>query len=228
MLQDKSRSAVPGAASGGRVNQKNRTRQALVAAARELRDAGRNPTLGEVAEHAKVSRATAYRYFPSVEALVSETATDRGMKPLSDFWRPGEDPIEGAGRAARELSALLLRDEIGLHVMERSVMTGWLESATHETSLRPGRRMSYIEPVVDSMKGILTPAARRRLKQALAMVMGTEALIALRDIGRASLEEALETSAWSARALVRQALEDGARDADGKRNRTRVRRIAGR
>ncbi|MNT45200.1 hypothetical protein D3C72_1817670 [compost metagenome] len=86
-------------------------------------------------------------------------------------------------------------------------MTVWLENESHEP-LRPGRRLSYIEPIVDSMKDVLAPRARKRLKQALSIVMGTEALIAVRDISGASLEESLDASAWAARALVRQALAE--------------------
>lgn len=191
-----------------RANQKRRTRQALIDAARALREEGHNPTFAEVAERALVSRATAYRYFPSLEALISESSTDRGMKPLEHFWQPGDDPIEGIGRAANELNGLLIDDEVGLHVMERSFMTVWLESESHETPLRPGRRMNYIEPIVDSLKDVLTPAERKRLKQALSIVMGTEALIAVRDISRASIDEALDSAAWAARSLVRQALAE--------------------
>jgi AcrR family transcriptional regulator len=194
----------------GRANQKRRTRQALIDAALALRDDGRNPSFAEVAERALVSRATAYRYFASIEALISETAADRGMQPLESFWRPGDDPVEGIGRAAIEVNKLLLGDEVGLHVMERSFMTVWLESASRETPLRPGRRMKYIEPIVDSLKDLLPPAARKRLKQALSIVMGTEALIAVRDISRASPAETLDTTAWAARSLVRQALAEAA------------------
>ncbi|MBP0593014.1 TetR/AcrR family transcriptional regulator [Paraburkholderia sp. LEh10] len=194
--------------SDSRANQKHRTRQALIDAVRALRDEGHNPTFAEVAERALVSRATAYRYFPSIEALISESATDRGMKPLERFWQPGDDPIEGIGRAANELNGLLIDDEIGLHVMERSFMTVWLESESHETPLRPGRRMNYIEPIVDSLTDVLTPAERKRLKQALSIVMGTEALIAVRDISRASIDEAVDSAAWAARSLVRQALAE--------------------
>lgn len=194
----------------GRANQRRRTRQALIDAALALRDEGRDPTLPEVAERALVSRATAYRYFPSIEALMSETATDRGMRPLAAFWQPGDDPVEGIGRAAQELHRLLVDDEAGLHVMERSFMTVWLDSEAHDAPLRPGRRMQYIEPIVDALADVLTPAARRRLKQALAIVIGTEALIAVRDVGRASAAEALDATAWAARALVRQALAEAA------------------
>ncbi|MEB2624720.1 TetR/AcrR family transcriptional regulator [Pseudomonas sp. YuFO8] len=219
MSSPKSRSE-PGPSVGdgdsqGRVNQKLRTRQALIEAAVALRDEGHRPTVAQAAERAKVSRATAYRYFPTVEALISETAADRDMPPLERVWRPGDDPVKGIGLAANALNKLLLGDEVGLHVMERSFMTVWLENESHEP-LRPGRRLSYIEPIVDSMRDVLAPRARKRLKQALSIVMGTEALIAVRDISGASLEESLDASAWAARALVRQAL------AEAEKNRRKL------
>ncbi len=212
----KSTPSEPGGDPQGRANQKLRTRQALIDAAIALRDEGQNPTVAQVAERAMVSRATAYRYFPSTEALISETAADREMKPLESFWRPGDDPVKGIGLAANALNKLLIDDEIGLHVMERSFMSVWLDSETHEP-LRPGRRMSYIEPIVDSLKDVLSPRARKRLKQALSIVIGTEALIAVRDISGASVEESLDTAAWAARALVRQALQEN-EEARRKRN----------
>ena len=207
MSSAQSSPSVADSDSQGRVNQKLRTRQALIEAAVALRDEGQQPTVAQVAERAKVSRATAYRYFPTVEALISETAADRDMPPLERIWRPGDDPVKGMGLAANALNKLLIEDEIGLHVMERSFMTVWLENESHEP-LRPGRRLSYIEPIVDSMKDVLAPKARKRLKQALSIVMGTEALIAVRDVSGASTEESLDASAWAARALVRQALEE--------------------
>jgi AcrR family transcriptional regulator len=207
MSSAQSSPSVADSDSQGRVNQKLRTRQALIEAAIALRDEGQQPTVAQVAERAKVSRATAYRYFPTVEALISETAADRDMPPLERIWRPGDDPVKGMGLAANALNKLLIEDEIGLHVMERSFMTVWLENESHEP-LRPGRRLSYIEPIVDSMKDVLAPKARKRLKQALSIVMGTEALIAVRDVSGASTEESLDASAWAARALVRQALAE--------------------
>ncbi|MGE8066005.1 TetR/AcrR family transcriptional regulator [Pseudomonas sp. NPDC089569] len=208
MSSPKSSPSVGDGESQGRINQRLRTRQALIEAAAALREEGLNPTVAQVAERAMVSRATAYRYFPSPEALISETATERDMQPLEQIWRSGDDPVKGIGLAARTLNRLLIDDEIGLHMMERSFMTVWLDSESHEAPLRPGRRMSYIEPIVDSLKDQLTPRARKRLKQALSVVIGTEALIAVRDISGASVEESLDATAWAAQALVRQALAE--------------------
>lgn len=194
----------------GRANQKRRTRQALIDAAVAFRDEGRNPTFAEVAERALVSRATAYRYFSSLEALVSETATERGVQPLERFWSPGDDPANGISHAARDMMKLMLNDEVGLHVMERSFMAVWLDNDPSGRPPRPGRRMKYIEPIVESLKGELTPSARRRLAHALSMVMGSEAALAIRDIGGASVDEALAAAAWAAQALVNQARIDAA------------------
>jgi AcrR family transcriptional regulator len=48
-----------------RANQKSRTREAIIDGALELMAEGTMPTVVAAAERAKVSRATAYRYFPT-------------------------------------------------------------------------------------------------------------------------------------------------------------------
>jgi AcrR family transcriptional regulator len=205
MSNPKSSGPVEHSESDGRSNQKRRTRQALIDAALAFRDEGINPSFGDVAERAQVSRATAYRYFSSVEALLSETSTERGLLPLERIWRAGEDPAAGMARAAQQMMKVLLADEVGLHMMERSFMAVWLDSAASERPRRPGRRMAYIEPIVEDLKDELAPAARKRLVHALSMVMGSEAAVAIRDIGGASVDEALAAVAWAAQALVKQA-----------------------
>src|SRR5436190_20993016 len=60
-----------------RANQKARTRAAIIAAAQELQRQGITPTIEQSAEQARVSRATAYRYFPTKEALLVELSDVR-------------------------------------------------------------------------------------------------------------------------------------------------------
>src|SRR5947208_13597767 len=59
--------------STGRTKQKARTRNALVAAARELLADGVTPTVERAAERAAISRTTAFRYFQNQRALVLAT-----------------------------------------------------------------------------------------------------------------------------------------------------------
>ena len=60
---------------------------ALVAAAKDLARAGAAPTVAEAAEHARVSRATAYRYFPTQESLLVE------VSDLTPMVAPVEDML---------------------------------------------------------------------------------------------------------------------------------------
>jgi AcrR family transcriptional regulator len=208
------RGAVAGAE--GRVNQRRRTRRALIDAALALGEGGRKPSFAEVAERAMVSRATAYRYYASVEDLMADALFERAVPPLETVFKPGDDPAEAAARAARTMNKLLLDDEMGLHAVQRSFMSTWLDAPPQSRPPRPGRRMQYVTPIVDALKGELTPAARRRLAHALAMVMGTEAALALRDVAGTGVDEALQVSGWAARALVRQALAE-AHERTGRR-----------
>jgi AcrR family transcriptional regulator len=58
-----------------RADQKQRTRQALIDAAKALAANGRPLTIAEVAEAAQVSIAAGYRYFSNPNDLVLEAAT---------------------------------------------------------------------------------------------------------------------------------------------------------
>jgi AcrR family transcriptional regulator len=211
--------------SDGRANQKRRTQQALRDAALALFDAGQQPTLQQIADKAMVSRATAYRYFSSVEALIHDAAFDRAVAQLDDVFAQGDDPVEAIGRAAEMVNGVLLNDEAGTHIIERSFMQVWLDNAADARPPRPGRRMKYIEPIVARLADRLGRDAQARLRIGLAMVMGSEAVLAMRDVAGASVESAIAAGRWAAHALVMQALAEEARRARRKtaarRRRTR-------
>jgi len=85
-----------------RANQKARTRAAIVEAARRLHDGnGEAPTVARAAEAAGVSRATAYRYFPTQESLAVELAD---MPRLTD-----DAEAVLAGLATEDVEERLLR-----------------------------------------------------------------------------------------------------------------------
>src|SRR6476661_1566042 len=66
----------------GRVAQKRRTREALVAAARDLVARGETPTVEAAAEAASISRTTAYRYFSNQRALLVAAHPETGATTL--------------------------------------------------------------------------------------------------------------------------------------------------
>ena len=78
----------------GRIGQKRRTRDALIAAARELVANGETPTVEAAAEAASISRTTAYRYFPNRRALLVAAHPETGPSSLL----PEDAPDDAATR----------------------------------------------------------------------------------------------------------------------------------
>lgn len=102
-----------------RSNQKTRTRKDLLQAAARLMKEGRSPTLEEVAEAALVSRATAYRYFPSIEALLVEAAVDVAVPGPTEVFEDekSRDPVERLLRADTALYDMIAANEPLLRTM---------------------------------------------------------------------------------------------------------------
>src|SRR5690242_1983214 len=107
---------------GGRINQKRRTRAAIVAAAADLVSQGKSPTVAEVADAALVSRATAYRYFPSQEYLLAEAALEsiRGdVDQILSTVESVDEPTLRLDAAVRALQQRTVEQEAGFRALLR-------------------------------------------------------------------------------------------------------------
>src|SRR3712207_1404837 len=94
----------------GRRNQKARTRDALVGAARALLADGVTPTVEEAAAAAAVSRTTAYRYFPNQRALIGAAHPQIDRASLLPDDAPA-DPAARLDLVLRETGRILLEWE---------------------------------------------------------------------------------------------------------------------
>src|ERR1700729_3667889 len=103
----------------GRVNQKARTRTAIVDATRDLIKSGAEITMPSVARTALVSEATAYRYFPDLVSLLLES--DVGVWPdPAEALAPvaaSDDPVERIGYAAEVLFTGILARQSAVRAM---------------------------------------------------------------------------------------------------------------
>ena len=143
-----------------RDRQTRRTKRALLAAADELFAEGRVPTVAEVAERADVGRATAYRYFPTQEALLLETTflgDSEPMRALPELADQIEDPAERVAEAVRRGAEWTLGREARLRAILRMSLD---PKAGAE---RPARRRGYIAQLLASVKDDLD---RRGLRAA--------------------------------------------------------------
>lgn len=189
--------------SGGRESQKNRTRKDLIAAARELMRAEKNPTVADVAEAAGISRATAYRYFPTQEMLLAEVALFAAGGPLFPEVPEALPAPEAIGRLVRRVAAWAYENEQPL----RTILRLSLDPSTGVR--RPGHRIEWIAEGLAPIRNKIDTATFRRLSQALTLFLGIDPVVVMKDIAGASREQALDALEWSARTLVEAACRRG-------------------
>ncbi|MCO5106817.1 MAG: TetR/AcrR family transcriptional regulator [Burkholderiaceae bacterium] len=204
------------AEAGGRANQLRRTRKDLLQAAARLTSQGRHPNLEEIAEEAMVSRATAYRHFPDVTALLVEASLDIDTPQAEEVFRgaPREDPVARLERVDAAFDRMIRDNEVALrlmlrHTLERSVRRG-RRTGDASTPVRQNRRTPLIEAALEPARREFRPAALKTLTRALALVIGTEAMLALKDVLQLDEAEARRVRRWAIRALVDAARKPGA------------------
>ena len=192
-----------------RTKQKQRTRQALVDAAKTLAANGRTLTIADVAEAAQVSVATAYRYFSNPNDLILEAATPRVPQIMADL---PDDPADRIDEVVRRLAEIQFGDE----ALWRAILRADLERWAHEAVLDPAARVPTRGSTrLDMVQEALAPLAdklpaelHRTLIMATMLVCGMEALVAARDACGLEPDEATKVMRWAAQALLQVALRD--------------------
>jgi AcrR family transcriptional regulator len=168
---------------------------------------GQRPSVAEVADAAEVSSRTAYRYFPNAEQLQIEAVLETlrpGMELSIDHGQPGERIEERVDRLVEALHDLTLEHEGLLRQMIAfTVERGPIESGVPP---RPSRRLEYIEHALKPLEDKLGEDDFERLTNALAVVIGIEATIVLRDICGLESDNIVKTERWAARALLHATL----------------------
>ena len=204
------------AAPKPRSNQHLRTRKDLLLAAARLLKEGRKPTMDDVAAAALVSRATAYRYFPSLESLLVEAPLDGAAPDPDTFFGPdvSSDPEERLDRAEAAMHQMTYQNEAQLRLMlANSLVRGGGGGESSPVPPRQNRRTPLIEAALAPARRRFSKDAYDNLRAALALVFGTEAMVVFRDVVPLSERRARGVKSWAIRALVRAALKDSRQNA---------------
>jgi AcrR family transcriptional regulator len=192
-----------------RTNQKQRTRQALVDAAKALAANGRSLTIADVAETAQVSVATAYRYFSNPNDLVLEAATPRVPEIMADL---PEDPADRIDEVVRRLAEIQLGDEALWRAILRVDLERWAQQAALDSEervpIRGSSRLDMVQEALAPLAEKLPPQLHRKLIMATMLVCGMEALVAARDACGLEPDEATDVMRWAAQAMLKVALRN--------------------
>jgi len=183
-----------------RENRRLRTRRDLLEAAVRLTRDGKSPSFEEIAEAALVSRATAYRYFPGLDALMSEAAVHMDTPTPDSLFAddPSPDALTRVEKVDAALSALVLANEAPL----RALLARTVQQPPGETPVRQNRRSALVAAALAGADPPLPPAPRDLLAKALPLLLGIETRVVFKDVLQLDDAEAARVRRWMIRALV--------------------------
>jgi AcrR family transcriptional regulator len=178
---------------------------------------GRTPTIADIAAAADVARRTIYLHFPSFDQLLldatvgalSQARIDQAIARASSADGDAAARVEAMVRALHHVGPEIER-------LGRALIRLTVEQAPHPhaatTPRRGYRRIEWIETALSPWRNRFAPAAWARLVNALAMVIGWEALIVQRDICALDEPQGEALSIWVVRALLDAALREAEKD----------------
>jgi AcrR family transcriptional regulator len=186
----------------GRINQKARTRTAIVDAARALVNDGTEITMLAVARAALVSEATAYRYFPDLASVLREAVAGTWPSPTEALAPVAhlDDPVERIAFA----TDFLLRRTLAHQSAARAMIAASI-TRPQVAAVRPVNRFGLIDEALTTIRA-MDPERLAQLKLDLAVIVSAEALFTLTDLCGLSPDAAIASAVHTARAVTATAL----------------------
>ena len=197
---------------GGRVAQKERTRSELLRAARELRAAGRVPNVADVADAARISRTTAYRYFPSQEVLLAEATADPLIQAVAEAISHASaksDIVERVDHVFAELAPIMIRHEPELRTLLKITLERSLEEAhKRHIPLLSGAWIRTWDGILEPLRSQVPPRTYAMMVRSLGTLLSVETVNVLNDACDSDEAATVDAIRTAARAMVRGFLLD--------------------
>ncbi|WP_042818613.1 TetR/AcrR family transcriptional regulator [Yersinia wautersii] len=196
-----------------------RTRRLLIDTAMSMYERGAFPSITEVASAAQLSRATAYRYFPTQSALVS-AMVDESLGPIL-AWQPTQP--DARQRIAELLSFAyprMLQHEGVLRAALHLSLQQWADTRNsdsnnssgngnkNEEKLIRGNRKRLLKLAVEPLEGKLAPETLQRVIHAFSLIYGSEVFMVLKDIWHLDEAGIQDVTQWMGKAILLQAETD--------------------
>ena len=204
-VSGQARAPSPSAERGPRARMK---RHMLSTAIRLMQD-GFVPSVSDVAEAAEVSRATAYRYFPS-QATMVQAVVDEALGPVLAWRSEGKD----AGDRVKKLFDFAFPRMLQYEATHRAALSQALDqwarrqagTLGNEARIVRGNRRGLLRAALAPLAGRLDSQTFDKLAQSLSLIFGIEAIVVLKDIWGIDDEAVQDVALWAAHAFVAAAV----------------------
>ncbi len=191
---------------------RKRTYILLVTTALDLFEKGAMPSVSDLALEAGVSRATAYRYFPTQSDLIAATV-NASLGPILT-WRPkSEKTEERIDELLQYAFPRMFEHEGVLRAALQASLQQWAlnRSALQDPKdkrLERGNRKDILKMVTSPMKDEYPTEIVDKVIKAFSVIYGSEIFLVLKDIWKLDNNQVTEIAQWMAKAIINQATED--------------------
>lgn len=192
------------------VGTRAKTFNALMDTAMHMLEEGWFPSITELAEAAGVSRATAYRYFPTQSDLVAYVV-DESLGPIKT-WESDEKTVSKRIEGLLHFTYRQLEMHEGaLRAALQVSLQQWAATRAQKPTKVPlvrGNRRRLLAMVASPWKDKVSEDDFNRFLHGFSVIYGTEVFLVLKDIWGLELDEIQNVVQWMGKAMVRQFEEE--------------------
>ena len=164
-------------------------------------------SVAEVAAAAGVSRATAYRYFPTHATLINAIVAE-SLGPVRRFESKASEGPKRIQDLFEKTFVRLTEFEPQLRAALQVALDHWAREKSGvltEERFRRGNRRDILARAAEPLRETLGRQTYDRMLKALSLVYGIETYVVLKDIWGASNRDVHNVAMWVAQAIMEKA-----------------------
>ncbi|OCG48472.1 TetR family transcriptional regulator [Gilliamella sp. Choc5-1] len=193
---------------------KKRTYERLINTALEVLEQGCELTITELADKSGISRATAYRYFPTQSDLIA-AVVESSLEPIFNWHSTKQNVDERINDFLAFAFPQMLKHEGALRAALRISLQQWAtaraSSSLQTEKLVRGNRKEILSTILLPLKTELPEEIYNKVIYAISIIYGSEIFMVLKDIWKLDNQKIVSLTQWIAKAVINQARQDASK-----------------
>lgn len=190
---------------------KKRTYDKLINVAIEALEHGKDISITQLSDICGISRATAYRYFPTKSDLIS-AVVEQSLGPIF-FWTSDKEKVEDRINDFLVFAfPQMLKHEGVLRAALRLSLQQWAMERSkiveQSQKLVRGNRKEILSRLLQPLKQQLPEEVYNNVIYSISIIYGSEIFMVLKDIWNLENQQVITLVQWIAKAIINQAKED--------------------
>ena len=189
---------------------KKRTFDHLIHTAVTILDEGNELTITELADKSKISRATAYRYFPTQSDLMS-AVVNHSLEPILNWQSDEQDVGQKINDFLSFAFTQMIKHEGSIRAAMRLSLQQW--ATARSTTLSDsekfvrGNHKEVLYNLLQPLQSKLNDELNNKLIYTLSIICGSQITV-LKDIWNLDDSYIVSLSQWIINAVIKQAKQD--------------------